>query len=71
MSRDFDESYQRKIELELKLKHILEIHPDYNETLVSCVIALDLLYKDDPIRTLQSDEYKHYNHGIKKLIKSQ
>ncbi len=49
----------------------MEIHPDYYETFSRCVMALKLVYENDPISTLQSDEYKHYNHGIKKLIKSQ
>ena len=49
---------------------LVKTRPDYRETILSCIVACELVEKKDPLNVLEThQEYKSYNHGISKLAK--
>lgn len=44
--------------------------PDFDQILISCLVASEVIYKENPLEALNSDEFNKFNHLIKSTVYS-
>jgi len=44
--------------------------PNYNQILISCFVASEVIYQENPLEELRSDSFNKFNHLIKQAIDS-